>query len=61
MTGQGETLRQKASWLMNDYEALGPRPGGESAYAETMMAYQQHAQCPPASPAAGDFICPTVR
>jgi tetratricopeptide (TPR) repeat protein len=41
MTGQGETLRQKALRLMNEYEALGPRPGGESAYAEAMLAYQQ--------------------
>ena len=41
MTSQGETLRQKASRLMNDYEALGPRPGGESAYAEATAAYQQ--------------------
>jgi tetratricopeptide (TPR) repeat protein len=41
MTSQGETLRQKASRLMNDYEALGPRPGGEPAYAEAVIAYQQ--------------------
>jgi predicted Zn-dependent protease len=41
MTSQGETLRQMASRLMNDYEALGARPGGESAYAEAMTAYQQ--------------------
>ena len=41
MTSQGETLRQKASRLMNDYEALGLRPGGEPAYAEAMTAYQQ--------------------
>ena len=33
MTSPTETLRQKASRLMNEYEALGPRPGGESAYA----------------------------
>jgi tetratricopeptide (TPR) repeat protein len=41
MPGQGETMRQKASRLMNEYEALGPRPGGESAYTEAMLAYQQ--------------------
>jgi predicted Zn-dependent protease len=41
MTSQGETLRQKAFRLMNDYEALGLRPGGEPAYAEAMTAYQQ--------------------
>ncbi len=41
MTSQPETLREKAFRLMNEYEALGPRPGGESAYAEGMMAYQQ--------------------
>jgi predicted Zn-dependent protease len=41
MAGQGETLREKASRLMNEYEALGFRPGGESAYAEAMTAYQQ--------------------
>lgn len=41
MTGPTETPRQKASRLMNEYEALGPRPGGESAYAEAMTAYQQ--------------------
>jgi superkiller protein 3 len=41
MTSQGETLRQKASRLMNDYEALGLRPGGEPAYTEAMTAYQQ--------------------
>jgi tetratricopeptide (TPR) repeat protein len=40
MTGQGETLREKASRLMNEYEALGARPGGESAYAEALLAYQ---------------------
>jgi tetratricopeptide (TPR) repeat protein len=41
MTSPGETLRQKASRLMNDYEALGLRPGGEPAYAEAVIAYQQ--------------------
>ncbi|HEY5989863.1 MAG TPA: hypothetical protein VIV12_26295 [Streptosporangiaceae bacterium] len=41
MASQGETPREKASRLMNEYEALGPRPGGESAYAEAMMTYQQ--------------------
>jgi tetratricopeptide (TPR) repeat protein len=41
MTSQGETLREKASGLMNDYEALGLRPGGEPAYAEAVIAYQQ--------------------
>ena len=41
MTSQGETLRQKAFRLMNDYEALGLRPGGEPAYAGAMTAYQQ--------------------
>jgi tetratricopeptide (TPR) repeat protein len=41
MTSPTETLRQKASRLMNEYEALGPRPGGESAYAGAMTAYQQ--------------------
>lgn len=41
MTSQDETLREKASRLMNEYEALGPRPGGESAYTEGMLAYQQ--------------------
>jgi tetratricopeptide (TPR) repeat protein len=41
MTSQGETLREKASRLMNEYEALGPRPGGESAYIEATHAYQQ--------------------
>jgi tetratricopeptide (TPR) repeat protein len=41
MTSQGETLREKAFRLMNDYEALGLRPGGEPAYAEAMGAYQQ--------------------
>ncbi len=41
MSSQGETLRQKASRLMNEYEALGPRPGGEPAYTEAMLAYQQ--------------------
>jgi tetratricopeptide (TPR) repeat protein len=41
MTSQGETLREKASRLMNDYEALGQRPGGEPAYAEAVITYQQ--------------------
>jgi tetratricopeptide (TPR) repeat protein len=41
MAGQDETLRQKAFRLMNEYEALGARPGGEPAYAEAMVAYQQ--------------------
>ena len=41
MASQPETLREKASRLMDEYEALGPRPGGESAYAEGMLAYQQ--------------------
>jgi tetratricopeptide (TPR) repeat protein len=41
MTGQGETLRQKALRLMNEYEALGARPGGEPAFAEAMTAYRQ--------------------
>jgi tetratricopeptide (TPR) repeat protein len=41
MASQGETLREKASRLMNEYEALGARPGGESAYAEAMTIYQQ--------------------
>ena len=41
MTSQGETLRDKASRLMNEYEALGLQPGGESAYTEGMLAYQQ--------------------
>ena len=41
MTGQAETLREKAHRLMNEYEALGPRPGGESANAEAMLAYRQ--------------------
>jgi predicted Zn-dependent protease len=41
MPGQDETLRERASRLMNQYEALGPRPGGEPAYAEAMLAYQQ--------------------
>ncbi len=41
MAGQAETLREKAFRLMNDYEALGLRPGGESAYAEATLAYQQ--------------------
>ena len=41
MTGPTETPRQKASRLMNEYEALGSRPGGESAYTEAMTAYEQ--------------------
>jgi tetratricopeptide (TPR) repeat protein len=41
MTSHGETLREKASRLMNEYEALGLRPGGEPAYAEAVIAYQQ--------------------
>ena len=41
MTSPDETLREKASRLMNEYEALGPRPGGESAYTQGMLAYQQ--------------------
>jgi hypothetical protein len=41
MASQGETPREKASRLMNEYEALGPRPGGRTANAEAMMAYQQ--------------------
>ncbi len=41
MSSQGETLRQKASRLMDEYLALGPRPGGEPAYTEAMLAYQQ--------------------
>jgi len=41
MTSPGETLREKASRLMNDYEALGLRPGGEPAYAEAVIAYQR--------------------
>jgi len=41
VASQGETLREKAFRLMNEYEALGPRPGGESAYDEGMLAYQQ--------------------
>ena len=41
MAGQGETLRQRAFRLMNEYEALGLRPGGESAYTEAVVAYQQ--------------------
>src|SRR5262245_28899739 len=41
MASQAETLREKAFRLMNDYEALGLRPGGEAAYAEAVMAYQQ--------------------
>jgi tetratricopeptide (TPR) repeat protein len=41
MTGEGETLREKASRLVNEYEALGLRSGGESAYAEAVAVYQQ--------------------
>jgi len=41
MANRSETLREKASRLVSEYEALGPRPGGESAYAEGMRAYQQ--------------------
>jgi len=41
MTSQGETPREKASRLMNDYEALGLRPGGEPAYTEAAAVYQQ--------------------
>jgi tetratricopeptide (TPR) repeat protein len=41
MTSEGEALREKASRLMNEYEALGDRPGGESAYIEGVRAYQQ--------------------
>ena len=41
MASRGETLREKASRLMNEYEALGARPGGESAYAEAMTTYQR--------------------
>ena len=41
MTSQDETPREKAYRLMTDYEALGPRPGGEAAYTEGMLAYQQ--------------------
>jgi tetratricopeptide (TPR) repeat protein len=41
MANQAETLREKALRLMNEYEALGPRPGGETAYADGMLAYQQ--------------------
>jgi cytochrome c-type biogenesis protein CcmH/NrfG len=41
MTGEGETLREKASRLMNEYEGLGFRPGGESAYEEAVALYQQ--------------------
>ena len=40
-TSQDETLRDKALRLMNEYEALGPRPGGEAAYTEGMLAYHQ--------------------
>jgi tetratricopeptide (TPR) repeat protein len=41
MSSQHETLRQKAFRLMNDYEALGFRPGGEPAHTEARAAYQQ--------------------
>lgn len=41
MADRAETLREKALRLMNEYEALGPRPGGETAYADGMLAYQQ--------------------
>lgn len=41
MTSQDETLRQRASRLLNEYEALGLRPGGEPAYAEALLAYQE--------------------
>jgi len=41
MTSGAETLREKAYRLMNEYEALGLRPGGEAAYAEGMLAYKQ--------------------
>ena len=41
MADQAETLRERALRLMNEYEALGPRPGGETAYADGMLAYQQ--------------------
>ena len=41
MARQGETLREKASRLMNEYEALGAQPGGESAYTEATTTYQQ--------------------
>jgi predicted Zn-dependent protease len=41
MTNQHEMLRDKAFRLMNVYEALGLRPGGEPAYAEAVTAYQQ--------------------
>ena len=41
MTSQGETPREKASRLMNNYEALGLRPGGEPAYTEAAAVYQQ--------------------
>lgn len=37
MTGPAETLREKASRLLNEYNAL----GAESVYAEGMLAYQQ--------------------
>ena len=41
MASQAETLREKAFRLMNEYEALGLRPGGEPAYAEGVDAYQR--------------------
>ena len=41
MTDRDESLREKALRLMNEYEALGFRPGGETAYAEGVRAYQQ--------------------
>jgi len=41
MTNHGEMPRDKALRLMNAYEALGARPGGEPAYAEAMTAYHQ--------------------
>jgi protein O-GlcNAc transferase len=41
MTGPAETPRERAFRLMNEYEALGLRPGGESAYAEGMQAYRE--------------------
>jgi tetratricopeptide (TPR) repeat protein len=41
MPNRGEALRDKAFRLMNDYEALGLRPGGEPAYIDGMRAYQQ--------------------
>src|SRR5215472_15650283 len=41
MASHGETLRTRASRLLNEYEALGFRPGGEPAHAEAMQAYRQ--------------------